>query len=82
MQFLKDVDLTSKPMRLTMLCMAKKNPAVDRVVTSVRFKSEDEREEFKRAAEVEGFSTMSAWMMYHLRNQAKQTLGSLEQSKN
>lgn len=34
----------------------------------------EERDRFHKAAKAEGFSTMAAWGMYHLRNQAKQTL--------
>jgi hypothetical protein len=47
----------------------------NRPVTTLRFASDDEREQFRRAAVTEGFSTTTAWMMYHLRRQAKQTLG-------
>jgi hypothetical protein len=58
--------------------MAKKKPANakdDRIVTTFRFDSEEERQMFRRAADQEGFTTLRAWMMYTLRKQAKQTLG-------
>ena len=42
--------------------------------TTLRYKSEQEREEFHRAAELEGFSTTAAWMMFHLRRHARETL--------
>lgn len=54
--------------------MVKKKAPKPNIMTSLRFKSEEEREEFKRVAELEGFSTTASWMMYHLRNQAKKTL--------
>lgn len=55
--------------------MAKKAKAKPKRLTITLYpKSEGEREAFRSAAEAEGFTTMAAWMMYHLRNKAKETL--------
>ncbi|MEO2017255.1 MAG: hypothetical protein ABGZ53_23100 [Fuerstiella sp.] len=51
---------------------AEKRPK--RTTITLITKGEEEREHFREAAEAEGFSTLAAWVMYHLRNQAKQTL--------
>jgi hypothetical protein len=42
--------------------------------TTIRFQSNAEQEMFRSAAKSEGFTTLQAWIMYHLRRQAKQTL--------
>ncbi len=49
-----------------------RNP--ERVTLTLRVKNAVEHETLIRAAEKEGFSTLTACMLYHLRNQAKQTL--------
>lgn len=46
----------------------------DRPAMTIRFASEGERERFGAAAEHEGFNTLTAWIMFHLRRQARETL--------
>lgn len=41
---------------------------------TLRVKNTEERDKLHETAEAEGFSTMAAWAMYHLRNQMKQTM--------
>lgn len=55
--------------------MSEKQPRPKPPAMSIRFRSEEERESFSEAAELEGFSTVSAWIMFHLRAQVKKTLG-------
>ena len=59
----------------------KKKPATksDAATTTFRFENEAERKQFKEAAKEEGFSTLAAWMTYHLRRQAKATLGARQE---
>jgi len=55
--------------------MAKKLPK--RIVlpsTSIRFDSESERDEFKRAAKLDGFNTVSGWIMFHMRKRKADVL--------
>lgn len=67
--------IDGKPVLPRMPQMAKKKAtAPKRLIISLYPKSVEEREQFRSAAEEEGFGSMAAWMMYHLRNQAKQTL--------
>jgi len=51
----------------------KKSPT--KPTTTLRFKTEGERQRFHDAAEQEGFTTLNAWMMFHLRAQVRKTLG-------
>jgi hypothetical protein len=55
--------------------MAKKAAAkktVERTTLHLRCKEVD-LTRFRDAAEDEGFNNLTAWVLYHLRNQAKQT---------
>lgn len=42
--------------------------------TTIRFDSEAEREEFKRAAKLDGFNTVSGWIMFHMRKRKAEVL--------
>ena len=41
----------------------------------LRFANTEEKERFRSAAESEGFNNLTAWILFHLRKQAKETLG-------
>ena len=42
--------------------------------TSFRFADAAEKERFERAAALEDFDSLHAWMAYHLRKQARKTI--------
>lgn len=55
--------------------MAKKAPKRPTIpAASIRFDSESEREEFKRAAKLDGFNTVSGWIMFHMRRRKAEVL--------
>jgi len=56
------------------------NEPKERVTLTLRLKTEAERDEFKEVADLEGFSTVSAWIMYHLRAQVRKTLADNQDS--
>jgi hypothetical protein len=44
--------------------------------TTLRFDDENEQAEFKRAAKLDGFNTVSGWIMFHMRRRKAEVLKS------
>lgn len=42
--------------------------------TSFRFSDAEEKERFEKAAALEDFDSLHAWMVFHLRKQARRTI--------
>jgi len=45
-----------------------------RPAMSLRFDDETEQAEFKRAAKLDGFNTVSGWIMFHMRRRKSEVL--------
>lgn len=56
--------------------MAKKRPqqkGSERITLNIRYAQKD-RDLFREAAELEGFNTVTAWLLFHLRRIARETV--------
>jgi hypothetical protein len=72
---LRFADLTSKWWHDIHRRMPKKRAKpTSRPATSLRFDDETEQAEFKRAAKLDGFNTVSGWIMFYMRRRKAEVL--------
>ncbi len=53
--------------------MAKKRTTTERLTLNIRYTQKD-RDLFREAAELDGFNSVTAWLLYHLRRIARETI--------
>lgn len=53
--------------------MAKKQATTERLTLNIRYTKKD-RELFREAAELDGFNSVTAWLLYHLRRIAREAV--------